>query len=347
MLKRISVLVLILAIAVLFAACANKPVEKQAFLMGTNVTETVYGKNAEQAANAGMSRIKQLESMMTINKDGGEINALNGMSNVEEKGGDIKLSPETMFVLKTAKKYSELSGGAFDVTVGPLVKAWGIFTQNPKVLSEDEIKKLLPLVDYKSLSLNESDSTARLLKPGMVVDLGGIAKGFAGDEVVKIYKSLGIKSALVNLGGNVVTLGNKPDGTPWVVGIQNPRAEDGKYIATLKVSNKAVVTSGDYERYFEKDGVRYCHIMDPATGRPADSGLISTTIITDQSINADALSTATFVLGLDKGMKLVESQKGVEAIFVTKDKKVYITPGLKDIFTFDDASKEFQYVEKR
>jgi FAD:protein FMN transferase len=179
-----------------------------------------------------------------------------------------------------------------------------------------------------------------------VVDLGGIAKGYTGDEAIKIYKRNNIKSAYINLGGNVVVLGNRPDGSPWRIGIQNPRAANGLYIGVVKVTGKAVVTSGDYERYFERNNVRYHHILDTKTGYPADSGLISATIITDVSMDADALSTATFVLGLEKGMKLVNSLKGVEAVFITKDKKVYVTEGLKSSFTFDDESKEFKYVEK-
>ena len=179
------------------------------------------------------------------------------------------------------------------------------------------------------------------------MDLGGIAKGYAGDEAIKIYKKYGIKSAYINLGGNVVVLGTKPDGKPWRIGVQNPRAENGFYIGIVEVADKAVVTSGDYERFFEENGKRYHHILDPKTGRPADSGLISSTIVTDVSMDADALSTAAFVLGLEKGRALVESLEGVEAIFVTKDKEVYVTDGLRNSFTFSDESKEFKYVEKR
>jgi len=179
-----------------------------------------------------------------------------------------------------------------------------------------------------------------------MVDLGGIAKGYAGDEAIRIYKEHGLKSAYINLGGNVVVLGGRPDGSPWRIGIQNPRAPNGMYIGIVRVTDKAVVTSGDYERYFEKENVRYHHILDTKTGYPADSGLISSTIVTDVSMDADALSTAAFVLGLEEGMKLVNSLKGVEAIFITGDKRVYVTEGLKSSFTFDDESKEFKYAEK-
>ena len=324
------------------AAPEDKPVEGEDYLMGTTILQKVYGTEAQKALAEAGTRIKEIEGLMTINAPGGDINRLN-----EAAGkSDVVLSPETLTILETAKRYAALSDGSFDVTVGPLVKAWGVFTDHPRVPPQDEINRLLKLVDYRMLTIDRAKSSARLDKSGQVVDLGGIAKGYAGDEAIKIYKSHNVKSAYINLGGNVVVLGSKPDGSPWRIGIQNPRAANSLYVGVIKVTDKAVVTSGDYERYFEKNNVRYHHIVDTKTGYPADSGLISSTIVTDVSMDADALSTATFMLGLDKGMKLVKSLTGVEAIFITRDKKIYVTEGLKSSFTFDDESKEFKYVEK-
>lgn len=334
---------LIILLTGILEGCSDTPVEKQEFHMGTIITEKVYGKNALKSSDEVMKRIGQLESMMTINTAGSEIDKLDSMAGKEA----VKLSQESIYLLETSKKYSELSGGAFDITVGPLVKAWGIYTDAPRVPEKAEIEALLKLVGYTGISIDKNNMTAKLEKSGQVVDLGAIAKGYAGDEAIKIFKDNGVKSAYINLGGNVVVLGTKPDGKPWKVGVQNPRAENGSYIGILQLADKAVVTSGDYERFFEKDSVRYHHILDPKTGYPSASDLISTTIIADSSTDADALSTATFVLGLDKGMEIIRSLKGVEAVFITKDKKVYATDGLKDIFTFDDESKEFEYVEKR
>ncbi|MCX7749527.1 MAG: FAD:protein FMN transferase [Clostridia bacterium] len=334
------------AVLMLLTACSNSqpvPVEKQGFYMGTFISEKVYGENAEKAAGEVMDKMKQIESSMTINAPGGEVNNLNMQSGNQK----VNLSEETLYVLGKAKHFSTLSEGAFNVTVGPLVKAWGIFTQNPRVPEKGEISRLLSLVDDKDLTINEQEHWAKLSKKGQVVDLGGIAKGYAGDAAINIYKKYNIKSAYINLGGNVVVLGSKPDGTPWKVGIQNPRAQNGVYMAVLSVKDKAVVSSGDYERYFEKDGIRYHHIIDPKTGYPADSDLIGTTIVADLSIDADALSTATFVLGLEKGMRLAQSIEGVEAVFITKDKKVYATKGLEENLKMDDESKEFEYVKKR
>lgn len=347
---RIRLTAAFAVMAFVFASCSfspfnlnNKPAESEAFMMGTVITQRVYGHDAEAAMEEVSGRIKAIESLMTINAPGGDINRLN-----EAAGKNaVALSPETINILAAAKKYAKISGGAFDVTIGPLVKAWGVFTDHPRIPPPEEIERLKRLIDYNRLEIDTENLTARLDVPGQIVDLGGIAKGYAGDEAIKIYKKHGIKSAYVNLGGNVVVLGAKPDGKPWRIGIQNPRAQNGYYLGIIEVTDKAVVTSGDYERFFEKDGVRYHHILDTKTGYPADSGLISATIITDVSMDADALSTSVFILGLEKGLALVESLKGVEAILVTKDKEVYATEGIRKSFTFDDESKEFKYVEKR
>jgi FAD:protein FMN transferase len=346
MIKRASILLLLILSSISFVACnrgSNIPVEKQEFHMDTIITEKVYGENAQKAANEVMDKITQIEKVMTIDAPGSEIDKLNDMAG---KGG-VKLGKESIYVLQKANKYAALSGGAFDVSIGPLVKAWGITTNHHRVLTQEEVSRLKKLVGYKDIEIDNKASTAKLKRSGQIVDLGGIAKGFAGDAAIAICKKNGIKSAFINLGGNVVVLGSKSDGSAWNIGVQNPRAITGQYIGILKVKNKAIVSSGDYERFFIENGKRYHHIIDPKTGFPADSGLIGTTIITDLSVDADALSTATFVLGLEKGMKLVESLPEVEAIFVTKDKKVYTSKGLKDIFTFDDESKEFEYVKKR
>lgn len=346
---RVKLTVIFLAILLIFSACGTgavnisaTPSEAEDFMMGTVISQRVYGEGAEAAMKAAAARLKEIESLMTINAPGGDINRLN-----EAAGKDkVALEPETINILATAKKYAQVSGGTFDVTIGPLVKAWGVFTDHPRVPSADEIEKLKKLTDYKTLQVDTENNTAALEMSGQIVDLGGIAKGYAGDEAIKVYKEHGIKSAYINLGGNVVVLGTKPDGKPWRIGIQNPRANNGYYIGIVEVTDKAVVTSGDYERFFEKDGVRYHHILDPKTGRPAASGLISATIITDVSMDADALSTAVFVLGLEKGMALVKGLKGVEAILVTRDREIYATEGIRSSFKFTDESKEYKYVEK-
>ncbi len=344
--KKSITILCILIITISFVSCSKKsdgPFDREDFLMGTIITQRIYGDNGEEVGNKVVERIKEIENKMTINEIGGEINILNELSGVDK----VKLSDDTFEVIKRGLKYSQLASGAFDITIGPLVKAWGVFTDHPRVPDEEEIKNLLRLVNYKDIYIDDNSKTVMLAKQNQIVDLGGIAKGYAGDEAIRIYKENNIKSAFVNLGGNVVALGSKPDGSDWNVGIQNPRDVNGKHIAVVKVNNKAIVTSGDYERFFEKNGIRYHHIIDPKTGYPADSGLISATIISDASIDADALSTAVFVLGLEKGLSLIEGLDGIETILITKDKKIYTSSGLKDNFILDDVSKEYEYVEKR
>lgn len=340
--KKIGISLLILG-CIMFSGCISQsaPYTPESFYMGTVINQKVYGKNSKKAGDQVIARMKEIEASMTINSPGGEINALNDAAGVKP----VPVTADVMYVLNKSIEYGGKSQGAFDVTVGPLVKEWGIFTDNPKIPGQDRINELLKMVDYKKIVIDEKNSTAMLPQKGQMVDLGGIAKGYAGDEAIRIYKENKITSAFINLGGNVVLLGSKPDGSLWNIGVQNPRAENGKIIGKLTLKDKAIVSSGDYERYFEKDGVRYHHILDPKTGYPSKSGLTGVTIVTDSSTNADALSTSVFVLGLEKGRKLVESLPNVDAVFITDDKKVYVTEGLKDKFTFEDESKEYQYVK--
>jgi thiamine biosynthesis lipoprotein len=336
-------------------------VERSEFLMGTIVTQRIYmnsndvengngqehtnNADAEDVADKVFERIREIEYKMAMNYDGSEVSMLNQNAGK----GAVSLSWDTIYVLSKAKEYFQLSGGAFNPCVGPLTKAWGIsFGEGkPKIPDENDIKDMLFLINCDDLSIVEKNLSAKLAKTGQSIDLGGIAKGYAADEAIKIYKQYGIESACINLGGSIAALGSKPGGAPWRIGIQHPRGEPGKYIGIVELVDKAIVTSGDYERYFMADDKRYHHILDPRTGYPASSGLISTTIITDLSIEGDALSTAVFVLGLKKGMELVESLEGVEGIFITDDKKIYASSGLRDNFIMNEKSKDFKYEQKK
>lgn len=321
----------------------NQATEVEGFVMGTVISQKVYGQNGQKAADETMARMQYLDGLLTFNAPEGDIYKLN--ENAGQK--KVELNPITLNIIKKAQQVAELSNGAFDVTVGPLVKSWGIGTEQERVPSPEEIKKLLPLINYKDLAVD--DPAAGLNKAGQMVDLGGIAKGYAGDEAIQIYKKNGITSGFVNIGGNVVTLGSKPDGSPWTVGIRNPRPREGmsgqSIVGTVTVTDKAVVTAGDDQRYFEQAGKRYHHILDPHTGYPAQSDLVSVTLITDSSFDADALDTAVFILGLEKGKEILRRYGGVEAVFLTTDKKIYVTDGLKGNFKLHDESHEFQYVE--
>ncbi|WP_455543170.1 FAD:protein FMN transferase [Intestinibacter sp.] len=253
------------------------------------------------------------------------------VSQINQKAGEeyIKVSDETFKVIKTAIHFSDISNGVFDISIGPIVDLWGIGTDNAKVPNKEEIQEKLALVNYKNISLNEENKSVKLNKKGMEIDLGGIAKGYTADKLAQYLREQNVDSAIINLGGNVFTLGEKAKDTPFKVGIQDPTSEDGTSIGNISVSDKSVVTSGIYERYLEQDGVIYHHMIDPSTGYPFENNLSSVTIISSSSLVGDGLSTTTFGLGLEKGMKLIESLDNTDAIFITKDKKVYTTSNLK------------------
>ncbi|WP_027623277.1 FAD:protein FMN transferase [Clostridium lundense] len=330
--------------SILFTSCAKKEepsVTKENYLLGTIVQLTVYGKNAEKAVNKAMDIISDIDDKMSPSKENSEVSKIN------KNAGKafVKVSDDTFTVIKKSLEYSKLSNGAFDITVGPLVNMWAIGTDKARIPSPQEIKTGLNLINYKDVILDENTKSIKLRKPNEAIDLGAIAKGYTADKVKETLIKEGVKTAFINLGGNIVTVGNKLDGSLWNIAIQDPLKIRGEYFGIAKVSHKSVVSSGNYERYFIKNGKRYHHILDTKTGYPSDNGLIATTIISDNSIDGDALSTTTYVLGLDKGMKLVESIKGVEAVFVTKDKKVYTTSGLKDSFKI--TNEEYIYEKGR
>lgn len=311
--------------------------EMRSFCMGTVIDQRVYGKNAEKAVEKVDRELKRLEALLSFFLSSSEVSKLNSFAGIS----GVELSSETIYILKKAKYFSEMCNGAFDVTIAPLVKKWGIFTEKQRVPSRIEIDNSLSLIGYKEVLIDDNSKIVKLSREGQMVDLGAIAKGYAADRSKEIYMEYGIESAFINIGGNVLVHGNKPDRSLWKVGLQNPIEIRGKYVAVVMVSDKTVVTSGDYERNFKKGNVKYHHILDPRTGYPANSGLMSTTIITKNSIDADALSTAIFVQGLEEGMELINRIEEVEGIFITKEKEIYITKGLKDDFIFTSEDNEF------
>lgn len=332
--KYIEAAFLFLFIISIFSGCGekiNKPITETIYALGTVIDIQIYDEDLDKAKKAiqeSVKRVTEIENKMSVNKDTSEVILVNQSAGENS----VQVSPDTFYVLQKAKVYSDLSDGAFDLTIEPIVKLWGIGTDHARVPQPEEIDSILKLVNYKDVKLDESIHRVQLNREGQAVDLGAIAKGYAGDEIKRILIENGINTAFINLGGNVVALGTKLDGSSWRIGIQNPLDERGNHIAVVEVENKTVVTSGNYERYFIKDNRRYHHIINPKTGYPAEEGIISSTIVTDQSIDADALSTSVYVLGLEKGMKLIQGLDNVEAAIITEDKKVYVTEGLKEKF---------------
>ncbi len=305
------------------------------YIMGTIIKIDIYDKVDKKILEDSFDIIRNIEKKMSLNIASSEINDLNknGFNDF------VSVSDQTAFVIEKSMSYSKLSHGYFDITVGPLVQLWGIGTDKARVPSSNEIKSALPRIGYQNVQIK--DNKVKLKKDNMIIDLGGIAKGYAADEVAQYLKSKGVKRAIIDLGGNIYALGSKDTNLPWSVGIQNPFNEKrGDFIGIINVSNKSVVTSGVYERYFEKDGKKYHHILNPFTGYPVDNELMSVSIVSNDSIDGDALSTSVFALGVQRGYELVKSLENVEAIFVTKDKEIYITPNIKDNFKL--KSKDFK-----
>jgi len=267
--------------------------------------------------------------MMSVNIPASDISRVNAAAGIEP----VQVHEEVFMVIKRALHYAKLSGGAFDPSVGPLVSLWGIGGDKPHVPSQEEIDEVLPLVNWQDVELDEETRSVFLTRRGMALDLGAIAKGYAADEAAAIIRNAGIGRAIINLGGNIVTCGERKDGSPWRVGVQNPNDARDEYIGILQVTEKSVVTSGVYERFFEYEGIRYHHIFSPDSGYPAENGLLSVTITAPLSIDADALSTTVFVLGYERGAALIESLAETEAVFIFSDLSVRKTQGADFLIT--------------
>jgi thiamine biosynthesis lipoprotein len=296
--------------------------------MSTVMTHRAYGRYAEKALKAVRDEAVRLEELLSRFIPGSEISRVNRSAGIKCE----KVSDDTYEVLLHAVEFSSCCQGIFDVTIGPLVTLWSSGKHTSEPPEDSSIRQVLPLVDYTGLMLDPGKRTAGLRRVGQSIDLGGIGKGFAGDRFLEIFKKYGISSAFTNIGGNVAAIGAKPDGSPWRVGIQHPRQENS-LIGLVSVADRAVVTSGDYQRYFMgRDGKRYHHILDTSTGYPAESGLVSVTVVAGSSTAADALSTILFVAGMKKGLELLGRFPGAEAVFIDAALGVHVTAGLKQSF---------------
>ncbi len=333
-LRRIGLLVAFIVV-VLFSSCTKSGVEprSQSFLMlGTVCRITIYDKPSDAAFKAAFERIKEIEEHMSIHMDESEISRVNRSAG----RAAVPVSEDTFLVVQKALEIARLSGGAFDPTVGPLVEAWGIGGESPRRPSDEEIAHLLTLVGYDRVIIDEEEQTIFLSDTGMVLDLGAIAKGYAADEAARVLTEHGVGSAIVNLGGNVLTVGLKVDGSLWRIGIQDPEQERGGYALIAELDGTSLVTSGPYERFFTLEGEIYHHILDTTTGYPVVNEIISASIITESSFLADALSTTLYALGVEEGMALMESLEGVEAILLTADHRLLTTSGVPEL-TITDA----------
>lgn len=300
--------------------------------MDTYITFKVYGIGAEEAAEKAEDEIRGLEALLSVTEKESEVYAIN------HQGGG-RISKDTLTLLKRSEEIYEETDGLFDVTICPLMELWGFPSKKYHVPSEIELQEALQLVDGSKI-LREGDQVT--LSPGQKLDFGGIAKGYAADQAMKILKDAGVENALISLGGNIGTLGVNEKKEPWVIGIRDPKGTSEEMIGSLRVSDKFVVTSGGYERYFEEDGNTYIHILDPKTGYPAKEDLISVTIVSEDGTLADALSTSIYLMGLEEGTDYWRSHREkFDMILVTEDETVYVTEGIGKDF---ESTKGFEII---
>ncbi len=315
------------------------PYSETSFAMGTVCTITLYEKNNGFNFDEAFNIIKGIENRMSPLVIDSELYNININAGVKP----VRVSEDTYFVIKEGIKYANLTDSKFDITIGPLVTLWGIGTDRQQVPKPDRIKAVLPLIGSELIKLNDKNRSVYLENKNMSIELGGIAKGYAADIIRDFLIKKGFSKGIINLGGNVLTFGLKAPKIPWKIGVQNPVDSRGNYIGTLDIDASAVVTSGIYERYFEVEGEKYHHILDPHSGYPVDNELLSISIVTPSGIKADAWSTLVFSAGLIRGMKLLESTEDMEGIFITKDKKIYISSGLKDSFNLISSDFTLAY----
>lgn len=306
------------------ACCAQPAPPRTDMALGTVCSINLFEKGTEERYDALFNRLDDIEALMSANLKDSTIGKINAAAGIRP----VKSDRETMQVLQTALHFASDSGGRFDPTIGPLVKLWDIGGPKPTVPEPEEINKARSLIDWRRIVINTEESTIFLPAEGMRIDLGAIAKGYAADELATMIRRWGIKRAMIDLGGNIFALGSKTEGTPWHIGIRNPEQTGGAPVLSLYVSDKSMVTSGIYERFFIENGTHYHHILDPETGSPANSDIFSVSIISPRSIEADALSTTLFLLGIQKGLKYIESIPDTEAVFIDTSRKVYGSSGV-------------------
>lgn len=346
--KRICAFLLLAALLLSCTACGVQQTEKTTaskeassglFAMDTYLNLTAYGSSAEAALEQAQERIRELENLWSVTDEHSEIYAAN------HSGGEtVTISEDTADLVRYALDMAERTGGALEPTLYPVLTAWGFTTDSFRLPVREELDRLLETVDYTRISLQD---TALTVPDGMQLDLGAVGKGYAADETAAVLRENGVKSALLDFGGNILTIGTKPDGSPWRVGVRDPDSEGN--LGVLELTGQGVSVSGGYEKYFVgEDGERYWHILDPATGAPAHSGLVQTAVVSDESKRCDALSTALFVMGLDQAVQYWREHQDFEMVLLAEDRTLYITEGLSDAFSLAAAQegREVRIVER-
>lgn len=325
--SRILKLAAVITVMIIAAYCflsINKCTQRSIFAMDTYMEITAYGWNSKKAADKAIDEICRLEDMLSTEKTDSEIARINQTKSVN-------ISDETAYLISKSNEISKSTQGAFDITIYPVMRAWGFGSGEYRVPDSVEIKELIKRVDYTRIEYDEA--AHKLSIPDEVeIDFGGIAKGYTSDKVAEVMQQYGIKSAILNLGGNVKAVGSKLDGSKWKVAVKSP-CDSAQYMGILSINDTCVITSGGYERFFEKNGKKYHHIIDPDTGLPADSGLISVTVVCNDGTKADALSTALFIMGNEKAQEYWRKHKTeFDMILMDSNEHIYVTEGIEDDF---------------
>lgn len=305
---------------------SSNPITKSSFLLDTIVTVTIYDSDDMELLEDCLNLCKEYENLFSKTIETSEISRINHRSS---DTSEIILSQATKELIEKGLYYSDLSDGAFDITIEPLASLWDYKAKEPHAPDSSSIQTALTFIDYKNISL--SDNTLKLYSPNTCLDLGGIAKGFIADKMKAFLVDRGVKSAIINLGGNILCIGGKLDGSPFNIGIQKPFQERNETVAAVAIKDMSVVSSGIYERYFIENDILYHHILNPKTGYPYENNLISVSIISPFSVDGDGLSTTCFALGLTKGMELINDLDGIYAIFITDDHVLHYSDNFDEI----------------
>jgi len=319
--KRLYRLILLCMVMISLCGCSlttKEPLSKTGFHFDTIITITLYDSKDEKILNTCFDYCKEFENRVSRTIETSDISMIN-----HANGQPVEVSNTTIELLKKGIEFGELTDGAFDITIAPLSELWNFKNNSGNVPSESDIAEALSHVNYKNIVIK--GNTVTLTDPKSAIDLGGIAKGYMADQLKEYLLNEGVTSAIINLGGNVLTIGEKPDGTFFNVGIQKPFDEQNATITSVQVKDSSVVTSGSYERYFKVNDTIYHHILNTETGYPCDNELLSVTILSEKSVDGDALSTTCFALGLEEGHNLIKSLENIDAIFVTDDYEIVDT----------------------
>lgn len=317
------------------------PVTRTETLLHTVVQIQVYHEDTEDVIQETVDYMEAMEKQLSTKLKDSDVYRINENAGIQP----VKVEEETIEIIDRAIQIAQESDGLFDISIGALTNLWQIGSEDARVPSEDEIEEAINLIDYQKIIIDKENMTVMLEEEGMALELGGISKGYIGSGVVEILEENNVTTAIVNLGGNVIVMGTSPNSDKgWNVGVQDPDEVRGDIVGTQRVKDAAIVTSGIYERYLEVDGIKYHHIMDPRTGYPLDNEISGVTVFAPTSFDGDSYSTALFLMGIEEGIKFIDSKEGFEVAYIDKDGGVHLSAGIKD--SFELTNEEYYIINE-